>query len=71
MRKPNIEGIKTMDPEAVFTPLEVAELLGYTQAGALRLIRVGTIEHYTLGKRYYVKGSAIQKFMNFVSNDVV
>ena len=61
MRSPDIEGIKTLDTDAVFSVNEAAKLLGMTHNGILQRIRRGDIRAGKSGARYFIPGSEIQK----------
>ena len=58
---PDLEGIRTLDPNAVFSVGEVAKLLGMTHNGVLSRIRKGKIKFGRSGARYFIPGSEIQK----------
>lgn len=58
---PDLEGIKTVDPDALFTIAQAARLLGMTTAGLSRRIRRGKMKAGKAAGRYIVKGREIQK----------
>ena len=57
----DIEGVKTLDPSAVFTVAEAARLLGMTHNGVLTRIKRGKIRAGKSGSRYFIPGAEIQK----------
>ena len=59
--KPDIAGIKTLDPDAVFSVFEAARLLGMTHNGVLQRIKRGNIRAGRTGSRYFIMGSEVQK----------
>lgn len=61
MHGPDLESIKTLDPDAVFSIYETAKLLGMTHNGVLTRIKKGQIRSGKSGSRYFIPGSEIQK----------
>lgn len=61
MAVPDIDGVKTLDPSAVFTVAEAARLLGMSHNGVLNRIKRGLIKSGRSGNRYFIPGSEIQK----------
>jgi len=61
MKAPDLEGIKTLDPNAVFSVFETAKLLGMTHNGVLNRIRRNQIKAGKTGARYFIMGAEIQK----------
>lgn len=61
MPAPDINSIKTLDPQAVFTVSETARLLGISHNGVLMRIRRKQIRFGKSGGRYFITGSEIQK----------
>ena len=61
MKSPDIQAIKTLDPNAVFSVSEVAALMGMSHNGVIHRIKNGLIRHGRSGSRYFVQGSEIQK----------
>lgn len=60
VRVPDLEGIKTLDPNGFFSPEEAARLLGMTGNGLRARIKRGQIKAGRNGKRYFIKGEDIQ-----------
>ncbi|MCK9326393.1 MAG: helix-turn-helix domain-containing protein [Bacteroidales bacterium] len=71
MKKPDFEGIRTMDPEAAFSISETARLLGYSAGGIQRLIKVGKLKYFLCNKRYFIKGADIQALLTYPQDDVI
>jgi len=61
MQGPDLEAIKTLDPQAVFSVSEAAKLLGKSPNGVLNRIKKGQIKSGKSGSRYFIPGSEIQK----------
>lgn len=61
MRGPELEAIKTLDPEAVFSVAEAAKLLGMTHNGVLNRIKRGGLKSGKSGARYFIPGREIQQ----------
>lgn len=61
MRSPDLEAIKTLDSDAVFSVTEAAKMLGLTHNGVLTRIKRGTLKSGKSGSRYFIPGSEIQK----------
>ena len=61
MPTPNLAEIKTLDPKAVFSVLEVARLLGMTHNGVLNRMKRGELSYGKSGHRYFISGAAVQK----------
>lgn len=61
MKKPDLEGIKTLDPTAVFSLGETAKLLGISHNGIRGWVQSGKIKFGKCGGRYFIPGSEIQK----------
>lgn len=61
MQGPDLEGIKTLDPEAIFSITEAAKLLGMSHNGVLTRVKRGQIKSGKSGSRYFIPGSEIQK----------
>jgi excisionase family DNA binding protein len=61
MRSPNIKEISTIEPEAAFSVLEAAALLGMSHNGVLMRIKRGHMRAGKMGSRYFILGSEIQK----------
>jgi len=61
MKTPDFEAIKTLDPTAVFSIAEAAQLLGLTHNGLRLRILGGKINAGKNGARYFIQGSDIQK----------
>lgn len=59
--KPDTTGIKTLDPDAIFSVAETAKLLGMTHNGVLMRIKRGQIRVGRAGARYFITGADIQK----------
>ena len=69
MRTPDIQGIKTIDPNAVFSVLEASKLLGMTHNGVLNRIKKNLIHAGRTGSRYFIPGSEIQKQITLPSEE--
>lgn len=61
MSTPDIEGIRTIDANAIFSVKEAARLLGISHNGVLMRIKRGQIRFGKSGGRYFIPGSEIQK----------
>jgi len=61
MRAPDMDGVKTLDPNAVFSVGEAARLLGMSHNGMLDRIKKGKVKAGRSGSRYFIPGSEIQK----------
>lgn len=61
MKKPDMPGIKTLDPEALFTLTEAARLLGVSHNGIRGWVHKGIIRAAKVGCRYFIQGSEIQR----------
>ena len=61
MSTPDIESIKTIDANAIFSVKEAARLLGITHNGVLMRIKRKSIRFGKSGGRYFIPGSEIQK----------
>lgn len=70
MNSPDFEAVKTLDPKAVFSVAEVAQLLGMTYNGALNRIQRGAIVSGKSGSRYFVLGSEIQKQIQLPKKEI-
>lgn len=60
MRSPDLEGVKTLDRDAVFSVQEAASLLGMSHNGVLDRIKKGTLKAGRSGARYFIPGKEIQ-----------
>lgn len=61
MRGPDLDGIKTLDPQAIFSVGEAAGLLGLSHNGVLQRIKAGKLRTGKSGNRYFIPGAEIQK----------
>lgn len=61
MKSPDFQGIKTLDPKAVFSVSEVAEFLGLSHNAVMQRIHRSELKAGRNGKRYFVLGSEVQK----------
>ena len=61
MKRPDLEGIRTLDPNAVFSLSEAAKLLGITHNGIRGWIHTNRIKYGKCGGRYFIPGAEIQK----------
>jgi len=67
---PDIQGIQTLDPNAVFTVSETARLLGMTHNGVLNRIKRGMMRFGKSGSRYFIPGSEIQKLLTLPKEEI-
>lgn len=61
MRKPDIDAVRTLDPNAVFSVGEVGRMLGMTHNGVLSRIKTGNIRAGKSGARYFIAGAEVQR----------
>lgn len=61
MAKPDLESIKTLDPDAVFSVRETARYLGMTHNGVLTRMKKGLFKYGKCGSQYMIPGREIQK----------
>ena len=61
MRKPDLEAVATLDPNAVFSVGEAGRMLGMSHNGILSRIKSGNIRAGKSGARYFIAGAEIQK----------
>lgn len=58
-KRPNIKIIQNINPDAVFTRAEAADLLGMTTPGIAQRIRRGQLPAFKIGGTWYINGADI------------
>jgi hypothetical protein len=59
-KRPNFKILQQLNPEAVHTRAETADLLGMTTAGIAQRIRRGLLPAFKIGGTWYIRGADIQ-----------
>lgn len=61
VKTPDWSGVKTLDPDAVFSISETARLLGKSQSAVRSWIHTGRVKYGKCGAMYLIPGAEIQK----------